>query len=115
MCDSKTKLTIFFLLFLLFNFYNSFAESYPYDKNQKDPLSPLIDNYGIILIPKETDIAGMVINGIIYSDDDPVTIINGEVLRLNDSIGDFIISEIDKEKVVLKKGNEVFTLELKEE
>ena len=99
--------------------YGSFSNTkdffYPYDKNHKDPFSPLIDNYGIILIPKETDITGMSLNGIIYSENDPVVIISGEVLRVEDRIGDFVVSEIDRKRVILKKGSEIFTLELEGE
>ncbi|MBN3040523.1 MAG: hypothetical protein JW867_05305 [Candidatus Omnitrophica bacterium] len=117
------------ILILLFFYFLSFnllilaqeqekekaVSGYPFDSNNRDPLSPLIDKSGAILIHKEVDLEGLNLKGIIYSNTAPLAIINDEVLSEGQEVGGYIILEISEKEVKLQKGNEGFTLKLEEE
>lgn len=86
-------------------------------KGRRDPFLPLVSKEGYI-INRETEIlaSDMNLEGIIY---DPrgksLAIINGTVLKIGDTIGNYSIIEIEKNKVTLSWGNEKIILELKQE
>lgn len=82
---------------------------------KRDPFMPLVSKSGVILIPREINIVGMSLKGIIYSEDNPVAIINDEVLKVNNKIGEYTVLKIEEKEVLLRKGNRVFTLRLEEE
>lgn len=90
------------------------GQKYPFGPSDRDPLSPLISKSGLILIPRELDFTGLSLKGIIYSEEEAVAIINDEVLKEGDSIGEYTVIKIEEKNVVLKKGNEGFTLKLEE-
>ena len=111
----RIAVMIFFLTAAL-----SFAqeEQFVYDGHgRRDPFWRLVGPSGAI-VNYETDllISDMTLEGIIY---DPsgksFAIINGTVAKLNDRIGLYVVSRIDKNQVILKKGQENFMLELKKE
>ncbi len=87
---------------------------YPFDSSNRDPLDPLISKSGLVLIPQELDFAGLSLKGIIYSQKEAVAIINDEVVKEGDSIGEYTVLKIEEKKVILRKGNEGFTLKLEE-
>ncbi len=89
-------------------------DEYPYSNNDRDPFSPLVDSYGKILIPKKIDIANLSLEGIIYSKKDPVAVINGEVLREQERIGDYIVLKVKRKEVILEKNNKTYALRLRE-
>ena len=108
------------LLFaVLFSYFpqNSLSQNsrYAFNDNARDPFEPLISKAGFILIPKEVDITGLAIQGIIYSEDLPLAIVSGEVVKQGDYIGDYSVAQIEVKRVILKKGNESFILTLEEE
>jgi len=90
-------------------------QEYPFSEENRDPFSPLINKKGVVLMPREIGFIGLSLKGIIYSDKGAVVIINDEVLREGDSIGDYTIVQIEKKKVILKKNNEGFILKLEEQ
>lgn len=130
MCSSRKKIILFFgffFLFLIFTF-STFSQStseqplvadllvkYSFGIEERDPFSPLVSKSGLILIPREIDITDLVFRGIIYSQEEPIAIINDQVLKKGDSIGKYTILEIKEKEVLLKKGNEGFTLKLEEQ
>lgn len=98
----------------------AFAEEqeFVYDaKSKRDPFWKLVSPKGII-INYDTDllVSDLAIEGIIF---DPggnsLAIINGKVVKPKEKIGLFFISEIEKDRVFLIKGQETFVLELKKE
>ena len=84
----------------------SFSQQYKYSFSEEDrePFSPLISKSGVVLMPREVDFIGLSLKGIIYSDKGAVAIINDEVLRDGDSIGDYTIVQIERKRVILKKS-----------
>ncbi|MCK4917488.1 MAG: hypothetical protein KAJ79_03830 [Candidatus Omnitrophica bacterium] len=88
---------------------------YSYTNQDRDPFTPLINKYGLILIYQEVDVKGLSLKGIIYENGQSLAIINDEVLRIGDKIGLYKIIKIGEKEVVLKKGKEVSTLKLEEE
>lgn len=85
------------------------------DQIKRDPLVPLVSKGGTILIPREVDITGLSLKGIIYSQDKPVAIINDQVLEVESVIGEYKVCEIKEKEVVLKKDGQIFKLRLEEE
>ena len=115
---------ILFVLIFLFatNLYagGNSGDSLGYDDHGKrDPLWKLV-NAGGGIVSFETDllVSDLVLEGIIY---DPtmaaksLAVINGNVVKEKDRLGLYVVSKIDKNKVILLKGQESFILELKKE
>ena len=114
---TRKRIVIFLLSFLILGWMPlSFSQQYkyPFSEDSREPFSPLISKSGVIMMPREIDFIGLSLKGIIYSDKGAVAIINDEVLRDGDSIGDYTIVQIEKKRVTLKKGNEGFILKLEE-
>jgi len=106
----------FILILGLWSITISAQESkYAFKPTDRNPFSPLISKNGVLLIPREVDLGGLNLRGIIYSEKDPVAIINGEVVERGDSIGEYLVLEIERKKVILKKGDQEFILKLEEE
>ena len=87
------------------------------DHGRRDPFWRLVSPSGAVLnYDSDLLISDMVLEGIIA---DPsgksVAIINSMVVKPNDKIGLFVVSEIEQDKVILNKGEESFVLKLKKE
>ncbi|MCF7869604.1 MAG: hypothetical protein K9M01_00600 [Candidatus Omnitrophica bacterium] len=110
------KISLYFVFFCLLVSL-SFADNkdYFYSNDQRNPFHPLVDSYGKILIPKKIDIGNLSLEGIIYSKTNSVVAINGEILEEGQQIGEFKILKIEKEKVILEKGNKKHNLMLEVE
>ncbi len=78
----------------------------------RDPFYPLIDFQGRVLIEREIDLEGMSLEGIMYSEHSPIVVINGEVLRQNEALGEYVILKIEREKVTLEKDGREYILKL---
>jgi len=113
---SKERIILFFIIFLgpIFLIYSQNQQS-GFESSPRDPLLPLIAKNGSILIPSDTDISGLNLKGIIYSEGNSIAIINDEVLSEGDKIGNYFVLKIDERNVLLKKDNETFTLKLEGE
>lgn len=115
-----TKLTgvIIFLLCIMYS-YAGFAQyQYPFTTRERDPFSPLISKGGRVLITQESVVSNFILKGIIYSDNHSLAIINDEVLKENDRIGNYIVLKIEEKRVVLinmETGKEQIVLKLEEE
>jgi hypothetical protein len=88
--------------------------SYPFTNKDRDPLSPLVSKNGQLLLSQELDETGLHLQGIIYAQGNSVAIINGEVVKEKGVIGNYTVVTIEQKKIILKKGNEEFTLKLEE-
>lgn len=87
------------------------------DRGKRDPFWKLIGPGGVIVnYEKDILISDMVLEGtVVEASGDSIAIINGNIVKLNDHMGLFIIKEITPNAVILQKGQERFTLKLKKE
>ena len=85
---------------------------YSFTDEDRDPFYPLISQKGQVLIPREVSVANLFLRGIIYSKDSPLAIVNDEILKEKDLIGEYRIEKIEKKRVILKKGSEKVILKL---
>ncbi len=85
------------------------------DNGRRDPLWPLVNSNGAILnYESEFLITDLALEGIMVgTDGENLAIINGRVLKANDSIGQFAVERIAGDSIVLKKGKQKFELKLK--
>ena len=114
----EVRRQIFCFLFSVFCFLSpvfAWESKYAFKPTDRNPFSPLVSKSGVLLIPHEVDLGGLNLRGIIYSEKDPVAIINDEVVEKGDNIGEYLVLEIEKKKVILRKGNQEFILKLEEE
>ena len=120
--DRRQKLEvrrqIFCFLFSVFCFLPSVSAQetrYAFSKTDRDPFSPLVSKSGVLLIPREVDLGGLAVKGIIYFKESPVAIINDEIVGIGENIGEYFVLEIEEKRVILKKGDQEFILKLEEE
>ena len=87
------------------------------DHGRRDPLWPLVTSSGAVMNYKtEVFVSDLVLEGIIVeANGNNLAIVNGMVVKPNDSVGQYTVSEISANAVVLIKGQEKFTLRLKKE
>jgi hypothetical protein len=88
------------------------------DHGRRDPLWPLVSPAGNIIDyeKKEFQFTDLKLEGIISgAGDKNLAIINGQILKVNDHVGSFVVTQIGKDTVVLMKDQREFTLELKKE
>ena len=85
------------------------------DNGRRDPLWPLVNSNGAILnYESEFLITDLALEGIMVgTDGENLAIINGRVLKTNDSIGQFAVERIAGDSIILKKGKQKFELKLK--
>ena len=110
----------FTLLLLLLLGQVTFAQEadFVYDGHDKrDPFWPLVSPGGAIVnYENDLTISDMVLEGIIAgSGDNNLAMINGLVVQQGDKVGLFMIEKIEKDQVVLRKGEETAILKLKKE
>jgi type II secretory pathway component PulC len=85
-----------------------------YEKgNKRNPFIPIVTNDGqLINIEEENEEAQFKLEGIIYDQDgQSMAIINGQILRKNETILDAKVVEIRKDSVVYVKDGEIFVLD----
>lgn len=111
----------FFLITLIVAAIAAFAEepaSFIYDdKAARDPLWPLVGAKGTI-VTYNTDlvISDLKLEGVMSdAQGKGLAIINGRIVKVDDSLGQFIVMEIADDSVILLKGDQRFELRLKKE
>jgi len=84
------------------------------DEGKSDPFVPLVTKEGILThISNEKKDANFYLQGIFYDDKgESMALINEQVVRKNDMIGECKIVDIKKESVVYTKNGELFMLNL---
>jgi len=93
-------------------------EQFVYDaKGKRDPFIPLVTPDGRLLkLEKEETASGLLLEGIIYDEHGlSYAIVNSEVVRISDKIGDYQVLKIEKNKVIFIKSGQTLEVELKEE
>ena len=85
------------------------------DHGKRDPFWTLVSSTGAIInYENEFEVSDLNLQGIMVDATGAnLAIINGNILRVNDKLGQFIVFRIDKTAVVLQQGGQEFTLELK--
>ena len=87
------------------------------DQGKRDPFWRLVTPSGVIInYDKDILASDMVLEGILVGENgNNVAIIDGKIIKEKDTLGVFIVEEIGPDSVVLRKGQENFTLTLKKE
>ena len=111
---------IFFMGFFLCLTHLAAAEDKPFvynDHGKRDPFLNLVTSGGSI-VSYDTDyaITDLRLEGIMLSKEgEKLAIINGQILKEKQAIGQFVIDQIQNNVVVLTKGKEKFELKIKKE
>ena len=105
-----------------FTFFLSSARAddgvFVYDDHAKrDPFLQLVTPGGVIVnYDKNLELSDMVLEGVVTGKGEGnIAIINGMIVKVNDSIGLFVVKSIETDAVVLQKGEKTFILKLKKE
>ncbi len=82
--------------------------------NPREPFMPLVSADGTVVnLEPQSDISDIHLEGIIF---DPggksYAVINGNVIAENDSVGNFKLKEIKKDKIILQNGENTHIIEL---
>ena len=87
------------------------------DAGKRDPLWPLLGSRGVVIhYDKDIAVSDMVLEGVVVEPTgESVAVINGNIVKLGDQVGMFVIKAIQKNSVLLEKGQEIFTLKIKKE
>lgn len=93
------------------------AEEYVYKiQGKRDPFVPLISPSGYLLNLEPQDDSTLRLEGVMFDPKgDSVAIINGELVRVGETIGDAVLSNIEPDKVTVIKNNEKVEIELRRE
>ena len=85
------------------------------DRGKRDPFWSLVSPSGTIVnYDNELELTDLALQGVMTGvDGQNLAIINGRILKLNDQIGEYVVTEISKEYVILKKGEQELLLKLK--
>ncbi len=83
----------------------------------RDPFQPLIDEKGALNIRLIQNKEDLVLNGIIYSQEEgeSIAILNSEPFREGAVIGNYSLEKIKPNKVILIKGGKEIILKMEEE
>lgn len=85
-------------------------------QSKRDPFVPLVSPAGYLINLEEEEDTVMRLEGIMYDPKgDSMAIINGELLRVGESIDDAVVSKIEPNKVVIIKDNQNIEIELRRE
>jgi hypothetical protein len=109
------KLKFFLLSFIIFFIIiiitiNLFAQ----EKKTRDPFLSLGDKIRLSQETKDISILPypIILNGIIWTKNSPIAIINDEIVQEGEVWRDFKVEEIQKNKVILSKGDSKFEIPL---
>lgn len=85
------------------------------DNGKRDPFWPLVSKAGTIInYDSDYVISDLILEGIVAGvGGSSIAIINGKIVKENDKIGQFIVSQISANNVVLKQEDQKFELKLK--
>jgi hypothetical protein len=87
------------------------------DHGRRDPMKPLVSPT-ITFVDYETDfrVTDLRLEGIMSGQDgQSIAVINGQIVKTNDKVGEFVIMRITTDTVELKGGEQKFQLKLKKE
>jgi hypothetical protein len=92
-------------------------QKYTYiSQGRRDPFVPLVSPSGYLINLEEEENAVIRLEGIMYDPKgDSMAIINGELLKVGETINGVVVSKIDPNKVVVVKDNQKIEIELRRE
>ncbi len=93
-------------------------ENFIYDDHGKrDPLWTLLGHRGMIMnYDNDLQASDMSLEGVLVEPSgDSVAIINGNIVKVGDKVGFYVVKSIQVNVVILQKGQEIITLKLKKE
>jgi hypothetical protein len=92
-------------------------EKYAYTyQGKRDPFVSLISPAGYLLNLEPQDNSTLQLEGVMFDPKgDSMAIINGELLRVGDTLGDVLVTGIEVDKVTVIKNNEKIVVELRRE
>lgn len=98
---------------------SAYASGYD-SEGRRDPFVPLVDEQGLRKdLYQSSDAMALPVKlhimGILWSEDAPMAIINGEVVKEGDIIEDMLVEKIEKDAVSINYQNKVYKLLLREE
>jgi len=118
----KSIFLFFVLNFLVFGFWFLVfcyaQEEFTYNaKGKRDPFIPLVTSDGRMLkLEQEEAIEGLLLEGIVYDNYSLCyAIVNGDIVKVGDTIGAYQVLKIEKKKVVFIKDGQITEIELKKE
>lgn len=94
------------------------SEEFVYDaKGKRNPFIPLVTSTGKLLkLETEENPSGLLLEGIIYDKSGiSYAVVNGEVVKIGDTVGGFQVLKINKGEVIFIKDGEPLQIQLKEE
>jgi hypothetical protein len=103
---------------LNFTFTSLAQDEFIYDsKGKRNPFIPLVTQNGRLLkLDKQEGVEGLRIEGIIYDKHGlSYTIVNSEVVKVGDKVGDYQVLKIESNKVIFIKDAKPLEIELKKE
>jgi len=123
MSKSKGVILLYSYIFIssvLFTFCAiAFAQDeFVYDaKGKRNPFIPLVTQEGRLMkLDREEATGDLSIEGIIYDKQGrSYAIVNGSVVTIGDTVGDYQILKVEENKVIFIKEGEVVEIELKKE
>lgn len=84
---------------------------YPYDAaDERDPLRPLINERGQLLLQAEKSAGDLILQGILYSDRGSQVFINNELFKEGQIVEGYTIIEIKANIVILEKDSKCIEL-----
>ena len=119
-CSLRLKAYSFVFCFLVFICYiTCFAqEEFVYDsKGKRNPFVPLVTPDGKLLkLDDGENSLGIALEGIIYDEKGvSYAIVNQEVVKVSDMVGEYQVLKIERSRVVFVKDGEPLEIELKKE
>ncbi|MCU0652594.1 MAG: general secretion pathway protein GspB [Candidatus Omnitrophica bacterium] len=125
MLKSNNIKIIFTIVLSAFSFqlsaFSCFAqEGFKYDsKGKRNPFIPLVTSDGKLLkleTEETANVEGLLLEGIIYDKNgSSFAIVNSNVVKVGDMIGDIQVLKIGKEKVIFIKDGQTLEIELRKE
>lgn len=93
------------------------APSYTYTpEGRRDPFIPLVSASGYLMSVEEDEKSTLRLEGIMFDPrGESMAIINGELRKVGEKIGDAVISRIEPNRIVVIKDNENVEMELRRE
>ena len=115
----NARILCFFLLFVTLIAAFASAEQFEYNaRGKRDPFVPLVgaEKPAVTKLSDITSVEDMRLEGIAGgAKGEMVAMINGEMIKVNDRIGDIVVKSITKAGVTLTVGGKEYQLKLPEE
>ncbi len=109
---------LFTIIFLaIFTAVGQAKDGFVYDDHGKrDPFWSLVSSAGsITTYDSDYRISDLQLEGIMTGNDGNLVVINGKIFKIKDMVGEYSVEQITASSVILKKGTQIFELQLKKE